>query len=226
MQIEKFFHDKKIRIELINNEPWFVAKDVCELLEHTNTSKALSSLSDSQKGITTGYTLGGNQELLIINESGLYRLIFNSRKPQAEKFTEWVTGEVLPSIRKTGSYTVDSHKDTLILLRQTVDAHIALLDEVEKQKPKIEHFENFMDSTGYIELSKSAKVFGLGRNRLFAKLRDLKILDCENIPYQRYVNDGYFVVKEKTFLKQNKLVPYHQTLLTPKGELYLAKRVK
>jgi anti-repressor protein len=90
---------QSVRIELINSEPWFVAKDVCDILELSNVSKALLSLDDDEKGITKVQTLGGEQSLLIVNESGLYNLIFRSNKPEAKKFRKWVTNEVLPSIR-------------------------------------------------------------------------------------------------------------------------------
>ncbi|MEW6378616.1 MAG: Bro-N domain-containing protein [bacterium] len=86
--------------------PWWVAKDVCEVLEMSNTSKALQGLDDDEKGITKSYTLGGTQEMLVINESGLYTLILRSNKPEAKPFRKWVTSEVLPSLRKTGSYTM------------------------------------------------------------------------------------------------------------------------
>ena len=87
-----------------SGEPWFVAKDVCDILELTNPSKAVLGLDEDEKGVTKGYTLGGEQDLIIINESGLYNLIFRSNKPQAKVFRKWVTSEVLPAIRKQGHY--------------------------------------------------------------------------------------------------------------------------
>lgn len=87
-----------------NGMPWFVAVDVCSALELSNTAKAVSRLDDDEKGVTTGDTLGGKQELTTINESGLYSLIMTSRKDEAKRFKKWVTSEVLPTIRKTGSY--------------------------------------------------------------------------------------------------------------------------
>ena len=93
-----------VRIIVLNNHPWFVAADVCEILNLTNTTKAISNLDDDEKGLTNSYTLGGNQDLSIISESGLYALILRSRKPEAKKFRKWVTSEVLPAIRKTGAY--------------------------------------------------------------------------------------------------------------------------
>ncbi len=87
-----------------NNEPWFVAKDICEILEIANARDAVSALDDDEKGVAFTDTLGGKQEVNIINESGLYNLIFRSNKPQAKAFRKWVTGEVLPSIRRQGHF--------------------------------------------------------------------------------------------------------------------------
>ena len=88
-----------------NGNPLFVAKDVCSILGLTNSNKAISALDEDEKGVTTSDTLGGKQKLSFVTESGLYQLIFISRKPEAKKFRKWVTAEVLPQIRKTGSYT-------------------------------------------------------------------------------------------------------------------------
>lgn len=93
-----------VRVVDVNGEPWFVARDVCECLELTNTSQTLSYLDDDEKGITTNDTPGGQQEMSIVSEAGLYSLILRSRKPEAKAFKRWITHEVLPSIRKTGGY--------------------------------------------------------------------------------------------------------------------------
>jgi prophage antirepressor-like protein len=99
-----------VRVIEINGEPWFVARDVCEILEHSNPSKAVKDLVD-EDDLTTGYpivdSMGRTQHATIVNESGLYSLILGSRKPEAKAFKRWVTHEVLPAIRKTGSYSVN-----------------------------------------------------------------------------------------------------------------------
>lgn len=108
-QVEVFnFSQEKtpIRVQLINSEPWFVAKDVCEVLGHSNHKMAVKSLDEDEKGVSSVYSLGGNQQTTVVSESGLYSLIFQSRKPEAKKFRKWVTAEVLPSIRKKGYYGV------------------------------------------------------------------------------------------------------------------------
>lgn len=96
----------KVRTVAIDGEPWLVGKDVARALGYSNPRKALGDHVDEEdKGVTKCDTLGGTQELTIINESGVYSLIFSSKLPSAKKFKRWVTSEVLPSIRKTGSYT-------------------------------------------------------------------------------------------------------------------------
>jgi len=106
------FDTKEIRVVLIGGEPWFVAKDICDVLEQPSISKVLSRLKDYEKGLHSVLTLGGNQEMAIISESGLYRLVLTSRKPQAEPFQDWVVQVVLTAIRKTGSYSVQSPPQT------------------------------------------------------------------------------------------------------------------
>lgn len=103
------FEDNAVRVIDIDGEPWFVAADVCRILDLKNPSKTCADLDDDETGLTSSYSRSSNgteqkRDMLIINESGLYNLIFRSRKPEAKKFRKWVTAEVLPSIRKTGMY--------------------------------------------------------------------------------------------------------------------------
>lgn len=106
------FDTHEIRVIVIDGEPWFVGKDVCNVLEHTNSRMALERLKDYEKSVSSVYTRGGNQDMAIISESGLYRLVLTSRKPQAEPFQNWVVQVVLKQIRKTGSYSVLSQPQT------------------------------------------------------------------------------------------------------------------
>jgi prophage antirepressor-like protein len=103
-----FNEEQLVRIETDQyGEPWFIAKDVCSILNIKQAVRAVENLDDDEKGVTSTHTLGGIQELLTINESGLYVLIFRSRKEEAKAFRKWVTSEVLPSIRKTGKYSIE-----------------------------------------------------------------------------------------------------------------------
>lgn len=100
------FESSSVRTTIRDGDPWWVAPDVCGALGINNSRQAVSRLDDDEKGVISSDTLGGNQELTIVNESGLYNLIFRSRKPEAKRFRKWVTSEVLPAIRKTGRYAV------------------------------------------------------------------------------------------------------------------------
>lgn len=107
--LQVFYNESEnvsVRTKVINDEPWFVGKDVCNLLGIVNHKDALSRLDDDERrGVGIADPLGGNQQFTCINESGLYHLIFISRKPEAKSIRRWVTGTVLPSIRRTGSYS-------------------------------------------------------------------------------------------------------------------------
>jgi prophage antirepressor-like protein len=101
------FKSQQVRVIKIDNEPWFVAKDLCVILEIKNVSDALTRLDDDEKGIALIDTLGGKQEMAVVSESGMYALVMSSRKSQAKPFRKWVTSEVLTSIRKKGYYSTD-----------------------------------------------------------------------------------------------------------------------
>ena len=142
----KLFENPQFRVRVIMRcaDPWFVAKDACDCLKITNVSKACQTLDEDEKGITKGYTLGGSQDMMLISESGLYTLIMRSNKPEAKVFRKWVTSEVLPSIRKTGSYgmTQISRKDQLfldIIHAESEDVRVSALTElaeINKQEVK------------------------------------------------------------------------------------------
>jgi prophage antirepressor-like protein len=106
------FKSNQVRVILIEGQLWFVAKDVCEVLEVGNPSRALMRLDDDEKGITSSNTLGGGQNLSVISESGFYSLVLSSRKPQARPFKKWVTSQVLPTIHRTGSYSINQQQSS------------------------------------------------------------------------------------------------------------------
>lgn len=124
------FRSHEVRTVIRDGEPWFVAKDVCDVLDIVDSAVALRGLDEDEKGKCIVPTLGGNQTMLTVNESGLYALIFKSRKPEAKAFRKWVTSEVLPSIRKTGKYSVQETPRTYI---EALEAHLA----AEKEKARL-----------------------------------------------------------------------------------------
>lgn len=125
-----------IRTVMVDGEPWFVAKDVCEALDITNSRDAVARLDDDEKGVVLTDTLGGAQELSAVNEPGLYTLILGSRKPEAKAFRRWITHEVLPALRRTGRYGAPgSVTQSITELRAAMDAMQDMLDELREKIP-------------------------------------------------------------------------------------------
>lgn len=123
--------DWKVRVVMRDGEPWFVAKDVCDCLGVSNSRDAVARLDDDEKGVGKADTLGGYQDMMLISESGLYTLVMRSNKPDAKVFRKWVTGEVLPSIRKTGSYSVNQPQPQIALPTNYLEALKALVASEE-----------------------------------------------------------------------------------------------
>jgi len=234
----------EIRTIIIDGEPWFVGKDIATALGYSNTRDALAKhVDDEDKGVAKCDTPSGKQNMSIINESGLYALIFGSKLESATRFKHWVTSEVLPSIRKHGAYMTNeviertlTDPDYLIqlatALKEERQARKLAEEKIEKQKPLVDFANQVSDTTDLIDMKTMAKLLkdnniDIGRNRLFEFLRIRKILMKDNQPYQQYVDAGYFKVIEHTytdFLGQTKT--RRQTLITGKGQLYITKKVK
>lgn len=214
----------KIRTIMIDNEPYFVGKDVAEILGYENPSVAISKKVDEEdKGISKMETPGGIQNLSIINESGLYSLILSSKLPSAKKFKRWVTSEVLPSIRKNGSYTVPkSFAEALQLAANQAK-------QIEEMKPKSDFYDKVAGSSDTCDMKEVAKVLNfknIGRNKLFQILRDEKILDKSNVPYQQFIDAGYFRVIESKWEDQDGDIHINlKTVVYQKGVDYIRKVV-
>lgn len=145
-----FSHESfgNVRSIMLDGEPWIVAKDVCDCLELDNITRALSGLDADEKGFTISNTLGGDQRMLTINESGLYSLVLRSRKPEAKAFKRWITHEVLPSIRKTGGYgnapkaLPKDYVSALEALLAAEKERIALSEQNAVMAPKADTYDN------------------------------------------------------------------------------------
>jgi len=190
-----------VRTLTIDEEPWFVAKDVCDVLEITNVSQALSRLDDSEKDIYQIYTLMGEQSARIINESGLYSLIIRSDKPKAVEFRKWITGEVLPSIRKTGSYALVASKNSEIAelrddMREIKGMMRQLIDIVTRNEPKIATHDLLVASDLLLTMRETGAILGFRDVRAFtALLREYGVLikrkysvTYSGTTYQRFRN--------------------------------------
>ena len=215
----------KVRTLMINNEPWFVGKDVAEVLGYTNPSKALADHVDTEDKLNNETLLSlGQRGGWLINESGLYSLILSSKLPTAKKFKRWITSEVLPSIRKIGSYSLEIPKDYPSALR-------ALADQCELNrlmKPKADFYDTVASTESLLSMNDTAKILnmGIGRNRLFKFLRDKNILMKDNMPYQRYVDAGYFKVVESYYMAGDNSVVSKTTYVRQRGVDYIRKLLK
>ena len=235
-----------IRIATANGEPWFVGKDVTDILGYTNPSKALADhVDDDDKLNNESLSSLGQRGGWLINESGLYSLILSSKMPNAKKFKHWVTSEVLPSIRKHGAYMNEqtleqalTSPDFLIRLAQELKSEKEARQRLEKQAaedaPKVlfaKMVETAETSILIGDLAKFLKQNGIntGQNRLFEWMRGhgylVKNGASRNMPTQRAMEMGLFEVKESTTANPDGTIRLHRTTkVTGKGQVYFIKR--
>lgn len=221
----------EIRTLAIDGEPWFVGKDVVEILGYTNPSKALADhVDDEDKLNNDSLSSLGQRGGWLINESGLYSLIMSSKLPAAKKFKRWVTSEVLPSIRKNGGYIAGQESMTpaelmasaLLMAQKTLAEREARIADLTVQNqimlPKAEYFDDCMARGGLMNFRDTAKLLGLKQKELIDNLlRDRYLYRDKRgrlLPYEKR-NDGYLQVKEAF----NNASDWNgvQTLVTPKG---------
>ena len=231
-----------VRTMEINGEPYFVGKDVAEILGYANTSKALiDHVDDEDKLNNETLSSLGQRGGWLINESGLYSLILSSKLSNAKKFKRWVTSEILPAIRKTGSYSIQSKPDSYTIedpaararrWAEEYEEKKALEAKIEEQKPLVEYAEHIQASKDVIDMKSMAKLASkngikIGRNKLFSFLRDRKILDRENIPYANYMDKEWFQVVESPYTFNNGDVKIiRTTLVSPKGQIGIIRQLK
>lgn len=197
---------QQLRTLLLDGEPWFVAADACRVLD-IDVTVAMRRLDDDEyRQVPATLFSAQGPARNVVSESGLYSLILGSRKPEAKAFKRWITHEVLPAIRRTGRYEVaevsrrqlaqmvieaETERERAEEERDEARAHLALA------APRAEAYTAFMDADGTYSMESVAKMLlaetGLGRNRLFRKLRELNVLQDNNLPYQRYAHHFHVV---------------------------------
>ncbi len=234
----------KIRTVIINDEPWFIGKDAAKILGYAKPRNAIAAHVDSEdkKDALIQGDLGGMQKMTVINESGIYSLIMSSKLPKAKEFKRWVTTQILPTIRRTGGYV--TNEDMFIenylpfldepyrnLFRLQMMAINQLNERIRHDQPLVEFANQVSDTTNLIDMNAMAKLavdenIPIGRNRLFRWLRENEILMSDNLPYQKYIDRGYFAVKETVFEVDSMTRTYQQTLVTGKGQRYVIGRLK
>lgn len=234
-----------VRTILIDDEPWFVGKDVAEALGYSNTRDALTKRVDNEdKGVAKCDTLGGTQDLTVINESGLYSLVLSSKLASAKRFKRWVTSEVLPSIRKTGSYGIEiSEQDKLLIsiikAPDPVSQAKAISDytnfvtaplqqKIAEQQPSVDFANQVSQSENSVLIRDYCKVLQkdgvkVGERKLFSWLIDNKYLMENKLPYQKYID--YFEVIEHAITIGNAVYTKYTTRISGKGQVYFTPKL-
>ena len=228
----------KIRTVTIDNEPWFVGKDVAVILGYSNPQKALRDHVDEEdRTLNDSFTVNGTKGILI-NESGLYGLILSSKLPNAKKFKHWVTAEVLPVLRKTGRYNLQQPQGKELLALAVLEAQKTIEEQtaqIEEMKPKAIFADAVATSHTSIligDLAKILKQNGVetGQKRLFEWLRENGYLSKRkgtewNSPTQKSMNLGLFEVKETTAVNPDSSVRINKTTkVTGKGQQYFINK--
>lgn len=244
------FESKQVRTILVNDEPFFVGKDVAEVLGYSNTAKAIRDHVDveDRRSERIVHPLGGTQDSVVINESGLYSLILSSKMPNAKKFKRWVTSEVLPTIRKHGAYMTD---ETLAKAITSPEFGIMLLTELKNEREQKEQAQQqlkaqepqviFAKTVEVSQNSVAVKVLAtilkqngmnIGQNRMFSWLREHKYLSSRqgktwNMPTQKAMEKGLFELKANTYFHNNGVPETNYTpLVTGKGQIYFINKFK
>lgn len=233
----------KIRALEIDGNPWFVGKDVAEKLGYKLPRKAIiDHVDEEDKGVTKWNTLGGTQDIKIINESGLYSLVLSSKLPSAKRFKKWVTSEVLPAIRKHGAYLTDekaydvTHNpnalaDLLLQAGEQLKQKELIIQEMTPKAVFADAVEASKSSVLIGELAKILKANGIdvGQKRLFAWLRANGYLmqkgESYNLPTQKSMDLGLMEIKKTTIVcSDGKIVTNSTAKITGKGQVYFVNK--
>lgn len=229
-----------VRTLVINNEPWFVGKDVAEVLGYAKPLNAIAQHVDKDDSLKQGLTdsLGRQQKTIFVNESGLYALIFGSKLESAQKFKRWVTSEVLPALRKTGQYQVKELSGQELMAKALIEAQNVLAakdKQIEEMKPKALFADAVATSHTSIlvgELAKILKQNGIemGQKRLFAWLREKGYLIKRqgtdyNMPTQKAMDLGLFEIKEGSYVNGSGVnITTKTPKVTGKGQQYFINK--
>ena len=234
------FENHEVRSLVINSEPWFVGKDVAEVLGYKNQNDALVKHVDDEDKDTIAIrdSIGRNRNTPIINESGLYSLVLSSKLPSAKKFKRWVTSEVLPALRKTGQYQVKELSGQELMAKALIEAQNVLAakdKQIEEMKPKVVFADAVATSHTSILVGELAKILkqngiDMGQKRLFAWLREKGYLIKRqgtdyNMPTQKAMDLGLFEIKEGSYVNGSGVnITTKTPKVTGKGQQYFINK--
>lgn len=240
------FQDREVRVVDVDGESWFVASDVAKILGYEKATFMTRRLSVEDKGVHSVHTPGGEQRMTVISEPGLYLAVFGSKVPGAQAFKRWVTSEVLPAIRQHGGYLTEqkieevlTDPDTLIhLATQLKEARAAKVREEKARQavesyardlePRADGYDRFLSGDGTDSVGSAAKMLGLSQNKLFAELRNARVLigkgAMANTPYQQYMH--HFTVKAYAYDRQDGTAgTSYTTRVQPSGLEFIARKL-
>lgn len=233
------FNNSEVRTVLIDNEPYFVGKDVADVLGYSNTRDALSKhVDDEDKSNVAIHDGSQNRGMTVINESGVYSLVFGSKLPDAKKFKRWVTSEVLPQIRQTGCYKLpQSYKEALqhLLTQIEENEHLQLENKMKDQqiaelKPKADYCDLILQNKGLMKMNSIAKDYGMSAIALNRKLHDLGVQYKQGkqwFLYSKYQNMGYTQSETINIVRKDGRPDVTlNTKWTQKGRLFLYNLLK
>lgn len=233
------FENHEVRSLLINSEPWFVGKDVAEVLGYERADNAIRNHIDKEDKLMHQISASGqNRNMTIINESGLYSLVLSSKLPSAKKFKRWVTSEVLPALRKTGQYQVKELSGSELMAKALIEAQSVLAakdKQIEQMKPKVVFADAVATSHTSILVGELAKILkqngiDMGQKRLFAWLREKGYLIKRqgtdyNMPTQKAMELGLFEIKEGSYVNGSGVnITTKTPKVTGKGQQYFINK--
>lgn len=230
------FENHEVRSLLLNNEPWFVGKDVADVLGYSNSRKALNDHVDAEDKNTVTIRDGitrGNPNQTVINESGLYCLVLSSKLPSAKKFKRWVTSEVLPALRKTGQYQVKELSGQELMAKALIEAQSVLAakdKQIQEMKPKADYYDQILQSKSLVLISQIAKDYGMGAPTMNKKLHELGVQYKQGgqwLLYSKYQNKGYTHSRTINITRSDGRSDVRmQTEWTQKGRIFLYELLK